>query len=190
MRSRMLLAAGLLLSASTVGAQDAPRRLTPEIRPFVGVFVPTGGLRDAFKSATTLGAQGAFELTRNVHLLGSVGWTHGHSKLVRGNDLTHIWQYDVGAEGNLVREMGGGWLFRPFLGAGAGARTYDYRAPGVGSRTCTAGYGSLGTEFQTGAMALRLEGRNYLSCYRAPLTGRNTTRSDLGLSLGVAYHLR
>ena len=52
----------------------------------------------------------------------------------------------------------------------------------------TSGYGSLGTELQTGAVALRVEARDYMSCFKSPVTGLHDTRSDLGLSLGVAYH--
>jgi hypothetical protein len=189
MRTR-ILAAALALAGSALGAQPTATPLTPEVRPFVGAYVPTGAMRDDFKAATLLGAQFALELNRNLHVLGSAAWVHGHNKFGFASDRTNLWQYDLGAEANLVRPVATNWLFRPFVGLGAGARTYDYRAEGVKTRTCTAGYGAVGSEFETGAVALRVEARDYLSCFKSPVTGRNRTRNDLGLSIGVAYHVR
>jgi hypothetical protein len=189
MRTRMLTAA-VLMVGSALGAQVTAPPLTPELRPFVGAYVPTGAMRDDFKAATMLGAQVALEVNRNFHVLGTAGWAHGHNKFGLGSDRTNIWQYDAGVEANLVRSLAATWLFRPFVGVGAGGRTYDYRVDGVKTQTCTAGYGTVGSELQTGAVALRVEARDYLTCFKSPLTGKNRTRNDLGLSLGVAYHLR
>jgi hypothetical protein len=57
-------------------------------------------------------------------------------------------------------------------------------------RTCGSGYGALGTEFQRDRLALRAEARDYVCCFKAPVTGvKSKTRNDVGLSLGFAYHL-
>jgi hypothetical protein len=189
MRTR-LLATLLVLGASSAAAQVTAATGTLEIRPFVGAYVPVGAMRDEFKAATMRGVQGAMELSRHLHVLAGGSWTHGHSKLLPSNDVTYVWQYDTGVEANLVRALSGGWLWRPFAGLGVGGRTYDYRKADVATRTCTAGYGALGSELQMGTVGLRLEGRDYLSCYKSPLTAARRTRSDLGLSFGVAYHLR
>lgn len=183
---------GLLLAAVTVtGSAQIPNRIRPEIRPFFGAYIPTGKLQDEFKTASTIGTQVALELSSNMHLLGSVGWTNGHSKISTfTKDATYIWTYDAGVEFNAVREFGNGWLFRPLLGVGGGGRTYDFTQTGVNTKTCAAGYGALGTEFEKGVIALRFEGRNYLSCYESPVTGLKKTRNDIGLNFGVAYHLR
>lgn len=190
MRTHTLTLAVLLGLAPAIGAQSPSRWVTPEVRPLVGAYVPTGPMRDAFKPATMLGAQFGLELSRNFHVLATGTWTHGHDKFDFSTDRVNIWQYDAGVEGNLVRTLSEDWLLRPFVGAGAGGRTYDYRAAGVGTRSCTAGYGALGSEFQTGAYALRVEARDYLSCFESPVTGKRRTRNDFGLSLGVAYHVR
>lgn len=185
------LGAIALLAVTTVGsAQQAPR-VRPEIRPFVGVYVPNGALRRDFKSSTMLGTQLALELNDYVHVLGSLGWTHGHAKFAAlTSDVAYIWQYDAGLEFNLMAELGNGWLLRPLAGLGAGGRTYDYQAEGVGTNTCLAGYGALGSELQKGIIALRLEGRSYLACVDSPRTGRQHTRNDFGFMFGFAYHLR
>jgi hypothetical protein len=189
MRTRLLIPAALVASAAVLPAQDRWRPEAVEVRPFAGVFVPVGAQRADFKSATMMGAQAAMEFNRHFHALGSVGWTHGHNKMF-AKDLTHIWQYDLGVELNLVRDVGYGWLFRPFLGTGAGGRTYDYRALTAGTRTCLAGYGTAGAEMQRGTVAFRVEAREYLSCFESPVTNTKNTRNDVGLSFGLAYHLR
>jgi len=194
MRTRWLtaamLAAASALQAPALDAQDGGPRPAREIRPFVGTYVPVGAMRRDFRDATMLGLQAAIERSRNLHVVGGASWTHGHNRYERGSDRTDIWQYDAGIEGNLYRPTATGWVFRPFAGVGGGARTFDHRAAGLASYTCTAGYGSLGTELQTGAVALRVEARDYVSCFKSPVTGLHDTRTDLTFSLGVAYHRR
>jgi hypothetical protein len=178
-----------VFAVAALPARAQTRDWTVEVRPFAGVYLPVGAQRADFKSATMVGMQGAVELTRHVHALATLGWTHGHNKFFAG-DLTHIWQYDVGAEFNLVREMAGGWLFRPFVGGGAGARTIDYRGDAARTTTCAAGYGTLGGEIEMGVVAVRAEARDYLACFESPVTERTRTRNDLALSVGFAYHIR
>lgn len=189
MRSMTLIPAAVLAAAAMLPAQEVWRPSAVEVRPFAGIFLPVGAQRADFKAATMFGGQAAMELSRYMHALGSIGFTHGHNKFY-AKDLTHIWQYDLGLEVNLIREIGYKWDFRPFLGAGGGGRTYDYRSLTDGTRSCLAGYGTAGAELQRGVVAFRVEGRDYLSCFESPETGSKRTRNDLGLSVGVAYHLR
>ena len=188
MRKTIAVAAFALWSAA-LPAQERWRQPAAEIRPFAGVFLPVGASEADFKSATMMGVQGAFELNRYVHAVANLGWTHGHNRMFTA-DLTHIWQYDVGAELNAVQPMGWDWYFRPFLGVGGGGRTYDYRGVAAKTTTCTAGYGSLGGELQRNVLAFRVEARDYLTCFESPLTGKKNTRNDIGLTFGVAYHVR
>ena len=188
MRISLLLGASLLVPR-LLSAQDVWRPAAVEVRPFAGMFLPTGAQRADFKSATMIGIQGAMEFNRHVHAVGSVGRTHGHTKLF-AKDGTNIWQYDLGAEFNLIRQIGVERDLRPFVGAGGGGRTYEYRSPGVGTRSCHAGYATVGAELQRELVAFRAEARDYLSCFDSPLTGAKRTRNDLGLTVGVAYHLR
>jgi hypothetical protein len=184
----MVIAAVLSL-ATPAAAQERWRQSSAELRPFAGVFLPVGAHRADFKSATMVGAQGAVEVNRHLHAVASVGWTHGHNRLFV-SDLTYIWQYDVGAEINAVRQMGWGWYLRPFFGTGFGGRTYDYRDDATQASSCIAGYGTVGAEVQRNVLALRAEARDYLSCFESPVSGVKRTRNDLGLTVGLAYHLR
>lgn len=162
-----------------------------EFRPILGAYVPMGVQRDDFRTATLLGAQAAFEFSENFHVVGTASWSHGHAKfLTADTDLTHVWQYDIGMEFGAFRELSDAWLFRPFVGAGGGGRTYDYRETVIGTRTCTAGYAALGSELQKAALGFRLEGRAYASCFESPITSRHQTRVDGSLFAGLAYHFR
>lgn len=191
MRGHRLALTALLLVGSTSAIAQQPQRIRPEIRPFIAAYLPAGALRDEFKSATTLGAQAALELSPFMHVVGAVGWTRSHNKYeILSNDVTYIWQYDVGAEFNLTRKLATSWLLKPFLGAGFGGRTYDYKAMNVATTTCTAGYSTLGSELQKGVVAVRLEARNYFTCFESPITAEKKTRNDVGLAFGIAYHLR
>ena len=79
----------------------------------------------------------------------------------------------------------------PFIGVGGGARTYLYSGTGLMDRTCVAGYAGLGAEFKVGIAAFRMEARDNLFCYRSPIAGvPSKTRNEIGLSAGLAYHLR
>jgi hypothetical protein len=187
---RKLIAIGLALGAvAPVLAAQSPG-ITPEVRPFVGVSVPTGAQRDLFKDAAMFGLQTALELRPTVHLVGTFGWVPGESKYTVAENNVQLFQYDIGAEVGLQRMLGA-WEFKPFIGVGGGARTYVYSASQLGNKTCSAGYGALGAELQMGRAALRLEGRDNVFCYRSPIAGvPSKTRNDIGLSLGLAYHIR
>ena len=186
MRKTFVVAALLSWSAA-LPAQERWQQPAGEIRPFAGVFIPVGALDSDFKSATMVGAQMAIELNRYFHGLATLGWTHGHNKMFT-SDVTHIWQYDLGAELNAVQAMGLGWYLRPFIGAGAGGRTYDYRGVNAPTTSCTAAYGSLGAEMQRNVLAFRAEARDYLSCFESPITAKKNTRNDIAVSFGIAYH--
>jgi hypothetical protein len=183
------LIAVVLAAARTAPGQQGTTVGSFELRPVVGAFIPTGAMRDDFRDATLFGVQGGFEFVPNVHLLLGGFWSRNDTHLSTvGSKQADIWQFDAGAEANLIRPMGRAWFFRPFAGAGLGMRTYDYSATSGNSR-CTAGYASLGAEAQRFQGALRFEARDYVTCYESPLSGVRKTRNDLGLTLGFVYHV-
>lgn len=187
MRYGFLEVAALAGISSATAAQQQDVRA--ELRPFVGALVPTGDHRSDFKTGATLGLQGALEVTKYAHVVANLAWTQGRAKFATfTDDLTYVWHYDVGAEVNAYFETDQ-FLVRPFLGIGAGMRTYDYKASGQPARSCGTGYASLGSELQIGSIAFRAEGRDYLNCFESPVYRTKSTRNDLMLMLGFAYHL-
>ena len=180
-----------LATAFTLGAQAPPIGTGTELRSFVGAYLPTGEHQLDFKPAAMFGLQAAQELSSNLHVLASVGWTRGHNKFSAfPDDRTTIWQYDVGFELNEPQPLAHGWVVRPLAGAGAGVRTYEYKNVNVGSSSCAAAYASVGGELQRKVLALRFEARDYVNCFESPVTSKTATRNDLVISFGVVYHIR
>ena len=179
----VLFAGGAVLSAQS----SVPK---PEFRPFVGANIPTGPQRDLFGDAGMIGAQVAVEIRPTLHVLGSFGWIATQSNYAVTNDNVNLFTYDVGLELSVVTPMASQWEFKPFVGIGAGARTYAYRGA-LPNKTGGSGYFALGTEFQLAPWAFRLEVRDNAFSYRSPLAGVSAeTRNDVGLALGLAYHFR
>lgn len=188
MRYGVLALAALLSLGVNANAQEDPV-MRPELRMFIGGLIPTADHRDDFKAATTLGVQGALELNNYAHLVGTFAWSHGHAKFASlSDDLTYVWHYDVGAEFNALVDTDL-FVVRPFFGLGVGVRTYDYQARDEPSRSCTTGYGAVGSELQISNVAVRLEGRDYINCFESPVTQRKSTRNDVMLMVGFAYHI-
>jgi hypothetical protein len=188
MRRLTLLPLALLLFSSTAAAQE---RASIEIRPFAGVYVPTGAQHDVFRVGPLFGVQGALELRPNIHLVGELSWVPANMKVAATNDNAHILSQDLGVEMLLVRELPNGWMVKPFAGAGGGIRNFLYRANEFTSRGGPSGYGTLGSELEIGSIALRLEARGHIFRYRPPtIGGDNVTRGDMTVQLGMAYHLR
>lgn len=177
------------LIATTLPAQTT--KVKPEIRPFAGAMIPTGEQRKLFMDAPMAGISTAVELKPTVHVLATFAWVPAQNKYGVAQNNVNIFQYTAGAELGFVRPLAGNWELRPFAGIGVGARTYAFQGAGLADKTCFAGYGALGTEFQVARTALRVEARDNVFCYRSPVPGVSSqTRNDVGLSLGVAYHLR
>ena len=159
-----------------------------EVRPFVGAYIPTGDQRDVLKDAVLAGAQASWRVLPSLAVTGTFGWAPSKDRITPGDQTLDIYQYDVGAE---LRAdswyYGGSWDFSPFVGLGAGGRTYNYRDLDQDATTNFAGFGAIGGDIGFGSVALRIEARDYLSRFK-PLTGsgETTTRNDVGLAAGVS----
>ena len=188
---KKILVAGLALGLVTTALPAQTHKVKPEIRPFAGAMIPTGELRKLFLDAPLFGVSTALELKPTFHVLGTFAWVPAQDKYGLAQNNVNIFQYTVGAELGFVRPLAGRWELRPFAGLGVGGRTYAFQGIGLNNKTCFAGYGAVGTEFQIARTALRLEARDNVICYRSPVVGISSkTRNDIGLALGVAYHLR
>lgn len=189
MNKTTLAVAGLCLLASALPGQAA--RVKPEIRPFAGAVIPTGQQRKQFMDAPLFGLSAAVELQPQIHVLGTFAWVPAQDKYGFSQNNVNVFQYTVGAELGFVQPLAGRWELRPFAGVGVGGRTYAFQAAGLNDRTSFTGYAALGTEFQIARTALRLEARDNVTYYRSPVSGISSeTRNDVGLALGIAYHLR
>lgn len=184
MRSITLGAAVLVAVSSPAAAQleSHPWRPGPEARAFGGAFIPTNAQRSVLSDAVFVGGQLGYEVWHAVTLVGSFGWSPN-------NDVLRVYQYDFGGEFALTRPMSKGWTFRPYLGAGVGGITYDFRDQVTESQTYLTGYGAVGAEFELYSLAVRLEARDYLSDWKG-LDGKqpSSIRNHVTLALGTAFH--
>ena len=176
----------LLVATIATAAMPAAAEVIAEVRPFVGGYVPTGDQRDDLKDAVLAGAQVGVEVMDRLHVVGTFAWSP--TKLVVSNQRRiDVYQMDAGLEAFRIMPMNTDWEFRPFIGAGAGARMYDPHGRNLDTKTRFAGYGGLGAEFQLGRLALRIEGRDYLS--RGDVGPSNTdTRNDVLLMGAGVFH--
>jgi hypothetical protein len=184
----MLLVASLCLPL--VAAAQMPDRGIPEIRPFAGVLVPTGDNRDLVKDAFLTGVSAGFEVTENVHLLGTFIWSPTHEKLDLTRNRVNVYTYSAGAELQTSRGVPGDRWIRPFVGAGLGGLTYRVRDVSLDEKTYFTGYGSLGVEMQLEKLGLRLEGRDYLHRFKG-IEGNEkaTVRNFTTFMAGLSYHI-
>jgi hypothetical protein len=194
MKRIMLLAGAMLLGASIASAELSVRNempATPEIRPFVGAYIPTGAQRDELKTAVLGGAQFGYEYREMMHFVGTVAWSPGKENVTADHEKVNVYTYDAGIELFMKQDMANGWQMRPFLGLGGGARTYDPATRGIKTKTYPDGYGAIGAEFQLRQIALRIEGRDYISQFKG-IAGdeKSVTRNNMMVVAALAWHLR
>lgn len=186
---RIIIVAALLIP---LAASTAWGNTIPEYRVIAGAYIPTGSQADLLKSTAVVGLQGGAELNRRLHVIATVVYATPKTKGLSYTNDVHIYQYDAGAELFHVYSASSEtnhWTFRPFAGAGVGARTYHPQHSDVKSSTDMTGYGSLGAELQHVNIALRLEARDYVTRFNGfngELTAK--TYNSLVVGGGLAYH--
>ena len=174
----MLVSAALL---GTVAASDAAaqsiRAGRLEVRPLVGAYLPTGDHGEILSEAITIGVQGGYAITEHVSFVATFGFTGSGDKRIPLDDNLDLFSYDIGAELTRSFPVGdGGMTLSPFVGVGAGGRTYDYRDLTTDSESNFAGYASIGGQLRMKTIGVRLEARDYVSSFKG-LTGEMTERT-------------
>ncbi len=184
MKKLLAIAAAVIAFASTPARADEPSRKLG-VAPFVGAFVGTGDQRDLLDDSVLTGLTATYEVTPYVAVVGAFGWSPTQVKGLR-QDLD-LFQYDLGVQGQYPVALMDGWTLKPFLGVGAGARTYNFRDLDVDAETDFAGYVAAGANVEHGPLALGLTARDYVTAYDG-LAGEadQTARNDLGLFASVS----
>lgn len=180
----MFVALALIVGAIRLPAQEVSGVSRGTVRSFVGAFIPTGDQRDLLEDAVLVGAQASWKFNSNLGLTASFGWTPSTDKVTPGSQTLDAFQFDVGVEASAAQLRT--TRVTPFLGLGAGGRTYSYRDLDIESKTNFAGYGALGVDIDAGPLSVRLEARDYVSRFQ-PLTGGGDTktRNDVALFTGL-----
>lgn len=190
---RLVPMAFAALVASGVGSPAVAQRwpAVPEIRPSVGVYVPTGLHNRLLERAIALGAQVALELAPGAHAVFGFAWVPTERRQTNGDRRVEMAQFDLGAEWLSHEREGRVRRVSPLVGAGVGLRAYRSRDANTPSQANVAGYGALGMEVATGPVAIRLEGRDYLTAFRGLDGSAGTSlRNDITVGLGLGVRLR
>jgi hypothetical protein len=176
-------------TASAVQAQDAPTKRWDLSIPG-GMVFPTGAQRDAIKRAQLTALQISYSAGAAVSVVGTFGWARSRDVASVDEPKLDVFTYDLGVELAPPR-LGESVTFRPFVGLGAGGRSYNYRSLPVDATHNPAAYGGLGSEVGKGRLTLRVEARDYLTGF-TPLDGRggSSARNDVVMMAGVRFAWR
>jgi hypothetical protein len=183
----------LATSARPAGAQaPVASRNTWEFIGSSGALVPTGAQRDVLKDAQLSTAQLSYVMRSRFAVTTTVGWARSRDLATAGNPKLDVFSYDAGAEARAPRWLERGTMsFTPFVGVGAGGRSYNHRSLDADATHGLAGYGAVGGELGMGRVHLRLEIRDYVTRAAAsPLpagSGDAAARNDVVAMLGLRF---
>lgn len=127
-----------------------------------GTVYPSGAQREAIKRGKTTEAQLSYVVHPMVALTASLGWGRTRDLAIDEAKLD-MFTYDVGAEFRAPALIGNKSLnLTPFVGAGAGGRTYNHRNLDIDATHKGLAYASAGGEIGMGRrLSLRIEARDY-----------------------------
>jgi hypothetical protein len=187
----LAVAAGTALLILTVvseaaDAQSIMKRF--QSRSTVGAFVPLGAQGDLLDAGPVFGSQLSFAINPTVSIVGAFAMSSSEEASATADEVD-IYQYDIGAEVGKTLEAGARWRFRPYVGAGIGGRTYNYKDISGPAQHNLAGYGAAGALLMFGRAGIRLEARDYVSGFKG-LSGEyesSKTRNDLMITTGLAF---
>lgn len=187
--TRAAITAAILLSSTHTSAAQtsAPQARTWELRFTSGAFVPTGNQRNFLKDAQVSAAQLSWVVRPSLALTGTFGWARSRDIHTVDAPKLDVFTSDVGVEARSPKWFADRAVtFSPFVGLGAGARSYNYRKLDVDATNNLAGYGTAGGELGIGRVGVRLEVRDYASGFK-PLVGagKSDTRNDVVMMVGL-----
>jgi len=148
----------LVAVASTSGIAEAqqPTLRRFELTSFMGALVPTRVQSNTLKNAQTLGLQGAYAFNRYLSAVGTFSWASSEDKTAFTDQDVDVFQYDIGAEAGIEKQLTSAFTLRPFVGLGMGGRAYDYNDRDTESQYNFAGYGAGGAELMMGRFGWRV----------------------------------
>ena len=183
----LLSLSALALSPAVSHAQD-DRTGALAMHVLLGGFVPTGALRGTVSNGYAIGAQIGMAITPRIATVATAFVIQTKYRAANVVEVTLV-QYDAGLEFTPGAPHASTHRVVPFVGLGAGGRTFDFRDAGMASRTYPAAYVAAGSEVRLHRLTLRMEARGY--AFRQELdAGVSVTRTDVTGLVGLAVHFR
>lgn len=182
----LLTISGRAHAQSSVATKPGFELLVPS-----GTVVPTGAQEEDVKRANLTAVQISYGLRPNVVLTSTVGWARTTPRSLGPEAKLDLFTYDAGVEFRLPRRSADRRInFKPFTGAGIGARTHNYRHVDVATTHNLATYASVGGELGLSRVRVRLEVRDYLTWVTPLGTAGTTRRNDVAVLAGLRLGLR
>ena len=177
----LLTTSGIALAQSSVATKPGFELIVPS-----GTVVPTGAQEDDMKRSNMTAVQLSYGLRPELVLTSTVGWARTSTLGQGPQGKLDLFTYDGGVEYRLPRRTGDGRVnFKPFTGAGIGARTHNYRDGYAATTHDLATYVSAGGELGLSRVRVRLEVRDYLT-WVTPRGGADTIRrNDVAVMAGL-----
>jgi hypothetical protein len=155
-----------------------------------GAYIPVNEHSNQLATTVTLGFQVRHDFNEYLGLTGTVWWAGSEVDVPSlGEEPLDLYQYDLGLEFRLPPPPQQDPAFTPFVGIGAGGRTYDYRDLCGEAETDLTAFASLGFEIVIEPYAFRLEGRGYVSDFDGYVGEQveSERREGLTLTAGLLY---
>ena len=134
-------------------------------------------------------AQLSWVVRPSLAITGTFGWARSRDVHTVDAPKLDVFTSDVGVEARAPKWFADRAVtFSPFVGLGAGARSYNYRKLDVDATNNLAGYGTVGGELGIGRVGVRLEVRDYATGFK-PLVGagKSDTRNDVVMMVGLRF---
>jgi hypothetical protein len=161
-----------------------------ELRIASGVFVPTGALRSSVKNAELSALQLSWSLRPSLALTGSVGWARSRDAASIDAAKLDVFTADLGVEARGTQWFAGRAVtVAPFIGAGAGAQSYNYRSLDFAATNNAGAYATMGGEIGIGRIGVRFEARDYAAGFK-PLrgVGASAMRNNVVLMVALRFN--
>ncbi len=152
--------------------------------------MPTGNQRTYLKNAQVTAAQVSWVVRPSVAITGTFGWARSRDLRATDTPKLDVFTSDLGLELRGARRFADRAVtFDPFVGLGAGARSYNYRTLDVDATNNLAAYGTVGGELGMGRVGVRLEVRDYATGFK-PLVGagKSDRRNDVVMMVGLRFN--
>jgi hypothetical protein len=181
MNNRLAVIAAIVsssvIASTTAIAQTADTAGRWSVLVPSGTIVPTGSQSRSIKRGNVTAIQLAYAPRPSFAVTSTVGWGRSRDVATAGDPKLDVFTYDLGAEARAPRWVErNGMTLMPFIGAGAGGRSYNYRKLDVDATHNVAGYVSAGGEARVRRIGVRLEARDYVTGFK-PLNGAGDSRT-------------
>ncbi|MGE3510333.1 MAG: hypothetical protein AB7N65_15795 [Vicinamibacterales bacterium] len=177
---------GISQAQSSVATKPGFELLVPS-----GTVVPTGSQEDDMERAPLTAVQLSYGVRPDLVLTSTVGWARTARTGLGPEAKLDLFTYDAGVEYRLPRRSADRRInFKPFTGAGVGARTHSHRNTEVATTHHLATYASVGGELGLSRVRVRLEVRDYLTWVTPFGASGPTRRNDIAVLAGLRLALR